>query len=71
MRKQNVAAALSCTEGGMTSPTFPKIILIGVGLAWLIWQQSLSVQGYKGRVEKLVKKTHLLIELGLKVKEFL
>lgn len=51
--------------------TFPKIIPIAVGLAWLIWQQSLCVQGYKDREEKLVKKTHLLIELGLKEKEFL
>lgn len=52
----------------VTSPTFPAVIPIAAGLAWLIWQQSLSVQGYKDREDKLDKKTHLLIELGLKVK---
>lgn len=47
------------------------IVMIAVGLAWLAWQPPLSVQnelwGQRGNLR--VKKTHFLIELGLKVKE--
>lgn len=62
---------LALKQPGVTSPAFPTIIPMAVGLAWLVWQLSLSVQGYKDREEKLDRKTHLLIELGLKVKQFL
>lgn len=62
---------LALKKPGIPSPTFPTIIPIAVGLAWLVWQLSLSVQGYKDRGEKLDRKMHLLIELGLKVKQFL
>lgn len=61
---------MSFTEATKSHVTFPMVIMVAAELAWLARQPSLSMRNeIMGKREKLcVKKTHFLIELGLKVK---